>query len=99
ILIMVKKLDAGNSTSYLKEIEDNAKLTEKHVQITRQQTAVTDELIAEQRRIESLAEVVNNLVRVSLGVGIGVVLMGIAQLSKKADEEMEEIKKERIDKE
>ena len=29
-LKMLKKIDAGNSTSYLKEIEDNAKLTEKH---------------------------------------------------------------------
>ena len=36
---------------------------------------------------------------VSLGMGIGVVLMCIAQVSKMADEEMEEIKKERIDKE
>ncbi|XBG74132.1 DUF3789 domain-containing protein [Enterococcus cecorum] len=36
---------------------------------------------------------------VSAGMGIGVVLMCIAQVSKMADEEMEEIKKERIDKE
>ena len=38
-----------------------------------------------------MAELVKDLVLVSLGMGIGVVLM--------ADEEMEEIKKERIDKE
>lgn len=44
-LKMLKKIDAGNSTSYLKEIEDNAKLTEKHLQIIRQQTADTEELI------------------------------------------------------
>jgi hypothetical protein len=31
-----------DSTSYLKEIEDNAKLTEKHLQIIRQQTADTE---------------------------------------------------------
>ena len=43
-LKMLKKIDAGNSTSYLKEIEDNAKLTEKHLQIIRQQTADTEEL-------------------------------------------------------
>lgn len=42
-----EKIDAGNSTSYLKEIEDNAKLTEKHLQIIRQQTADTEELITE----------------------------------------------------
>ncbi|HGL6489040.1 TPA: MobT family relaxase [Clostridioides difficile] len=46
-LKMLKKIDAGNSTSYLKEIEDNAKLTEKHLQIIRQQTAETEELITE----------------------------------------------------
>ena len=46
-LKMLKKIDAGNSTSYLKEIEDNAKLTEKHLQIIRQQTADTEELVTE----------------------------------------------------
>ena len=46
-LKMLKKIDAGNSTSYLKAIEDNAKLTEKHLQIIRQQTADTEELITE----------------------------------------------------
>ena len=46
-LKMLKKIDAGNSTGYLKEIEDNAKLTEKHLQIIRQQTADTEELITE----------------------------------------------------
>ena len=46
-LKMLKKIDAGNSASYLKEIEDNAKLTEKHLQIIRQQTADTEELITE----------------------------------------------------
>lgn len=44
-LKMLKKIDAGNCTSYLKEIEDNAKLTEKHLQIIRQQTADAEELI------------------------------------------------------
>ena len=43
-----------------------------------------------------MAELVKDLVLVSLGMGIGVVLMCIAQGSKMADEE---IKKERIDKE
>ena len=42
-----------DSTSYLKEIEDNAKLTEKHLQIIRQQTADT-----EQRRILIKAELI-----------------------------------------
>ena len=46
-LKMLKKIDTGNSTSYLKEIEDNAKLTEKHLQIIRQQTADTEKLITE----------------------------------------------------
>ena len=40
-----------------------------------------------------------DLLLVLLGMGIGVVLMCIAQVSKMADEEMEELKKERIDKE
>lgn len=46
-LKMLKKIDVGNSTSYLKEIEDNAKLTKKHLQIIKQQTADTEELITE----------------------------------------------------
>ena len=46
-LKMLKKIDAGNSTSYLKEIEDNAKLTEKHLQIIKQQTADAEELITD----------------------------------------------------
>ena len=46
-LKMLKKIDAGNDTHYLKEIEDNAKLTEKHLQIIRQQTADTEELVTE----------------------------------------------------
>ena len=46
-----------------------------------------------------MAELVKDLVLVSLGMGIGVVLMCIAQVSKMADEKMEEIKKERSDKE
>ena len=44
-----------------------------------------------------MAELVKDLVLVSLGMGIGVVLMCIAQVSKMADEQMEEIKKERSD--
>ena len=43
-----------------------------------------------------MAELVKDLVLVSLGMGIGVVLMCIAQVSKMADEEMEEIKKESL---
>ena len=46
-----------------------------------------------------MAELVKDLVLVSLGMGIGVVLMCIAQVIKMADEQMEEIKKERSDKE
>ena len=44
-----------------------------------------------------MAELVKDLVLVSLGMGIGVVLMCIAQVSKMADEQMEEIKKEMCD--
>ena len=36
-----------------------------------------------------MAELVKDLVLVSLGMGIGVVLMCIAQVSKMADEEMQ----------
>lgn len=44
-LKMLKRIDAGNNTEYLKNIEQNAKLTEKHEQIIRQQTAPVTELI------------------------------------------------------
>lgn len=46
-LKMLKKIDAGNDTTYLKEIEDNAKLTQKHLKIIEQQTADIEELITE----------------------------------------------------
>ena len=44
-LKMLKRIDAGNNTDYLKNIEQNAKLTEKHEQIIKQQTASVSELI------------------------------------------------------
>ncbi|MCC0670636.1 MULTISPECIES: MobT family relaxase [unclassified Clostridioides] len=47
-LKMLKKIDAGNNTDYLKNIEQHAKLTEKHEQIIKQQTASVMELIEKQ---------------------------------------------------
>ena len=44
-LKMLKQIDAGNKTDYLKNIELNAKLTDKHRQIIKQQTASIEELI------------------------------------------------------
>ena len=44
-LKMLEKIDAGNDTEYLKNICDNAKLTEKHEMIIQQQTASVDELV------------------------------------------------------
>ena len=44
-LKMLKKIDAENNTDYLKNIEQHAKLTEKHEQIIKQQTASVSELI------------------------------------------------------
>lgn len=44
-LKMLKRIDAGNNTDYLKNIEQHAKLTEKHEQIIKQQTAPVTELI------------------------------------------------------
>ena len=46
-----------------------------------------------------MAELVKDLVLVSLGMGIGVVLMCIAQVSKMADEDMKNIETERKDEE
>ena len=42
---MLKKIDAKNDTDYLKNIEQNAKLTEKHEMIIRQQTTSAEDLI------------------------------------------------------
>lgn len=44
-LKMLERIDAGNNTEYLKNIEQHAKLTEKHEQIIKQQTAPVTELI------------------------------------------------------
>ena len=42
---MLKKIDYDNGTSYLKTIEEQAKLTEKHEKIIQQQTAPVSDLI------------------------------------------------------
>lgn len=44
-LKMLKKIDYSNGTSYLKTIEEQAKLTEKHEKIIEQQTAPVSDLI------------------------------------------------------
>lgn len=44
-LKMLKKIDYDNGTSYLKTIEEQAKLTEKHEKIIQQQTASVSDLI------------------------------------------------------
>lgn len=46
-----------------------------------------------------MAELVKDLVLVSLGMGIGVVIMCIVQVGKMADEDMKNIEKERKDEE
>ncbi|HII4404673.1 MobT family relaxase [Clostridium perfringens] len=48
-LKMLKRIDAGNNTDYLKNIEQNAKLTEKHEHIIKQQTASVSELIEKEQ--------------------------------------------------
>ena len=48
-LKMLKQIDAGNQTEYLKTIEQQAKLTDKHKQIVKQQTASVDELIEQEK--------------------------------------------------
>ena len=44
-LKMLKRIDYGNGTEYLKIIEQQAKLTEKHRMIIKQQTTPAKELI------------------------------------------------------
>ncbi|HBL8518731.1 TPA: replication initiation factor domain-containing protein [Clostridioides difficile] len=44
-LEMLEKIDAGNGTDYLKSIREATKLTEKHEQIIRQQTASSEEVV------------------------------------------------------
>ena len=50
-LKMLKKIDTGNNTAYLKSIEEQARLTEKHKQIIKQQTASVEELVVKERSI------------------------------------------------
>ena len=44
-LKMLKKIDAGNGTDFLKNIEEQAKLSEKHEKIIRQQTTSLEEIV------------------------------------------------------
>lgn len=48
-LKMMKRIDAGNQTDYLETIEQQARLTERHEQIIRQQTATADEIVVKER--------------------------------------------------
>lgn len=50
-LKMLKQIDTGNKTDYLKNIERSARLTEKHKQIIKQQTAGVEELVVKERSI------------------------------------------------
>ncbi|PBH03138.1 Cro/Cl family transcriptional regulator [Clostridioides difficile] len=50
-LKMLKQIDTGNNTAYLKSIEEQARLTEKHKQIIKQQTASVEELVVKERSI------------------------------------------------
>ena len=50
-LKMLKRIDTGNNTAYLKSIEEQARLTEKHKQIIKQQTAGVEELVVKERSI------------------------------------------------
>ena len=44
-LKMLKKIDKGNGTDYMEMIEQQAKLTEKHEMIIRQQTTPAKDLV------------------------------------------------------
>ena len=44
-LKMLKKIDKGNGTDYMETIEQQAKLTEKHEMIIRQQTTPAKDLV------------------------------------------------------
>ena len=43
---MLKQIDKDNQTEYLETIEKQAKLTERHYQIIKQQTATVEEMVA-----------------------------------------------------
>ena len=44
-LKMLKKIDKGNGTDYMETIEQQAKLTEKHEMIIKQQTTTAKDLV------------------------------------------------------
>ena len=46
-LKMLKKIDKGNGTDYMETIEQQAKLTEKHEMIIKQQTTPAKDLLAQ----------------------------------------------------
>lgn len=46
-LKMLEKIDAGNNTDYLKSIREATRLTEKHEQIIKQQTASPEEVVSD----------------------------------------------------
>ena len=46
---MLKKIDKDNQTDYLETIEQQARLTERHHQIIKQQTATVEDMIVKEK--------------------------------------------------
>ena len=90
-LKMLKKIDKGNGTDYMETIEKQAKLTEKH----RNDNQTADDpckRFGGKLGVIKMWVLLKDFLLVSMGMGIGVVLMCILNVGKEADYEMKQLK-------
>ena len=80
---VLQQIDSTNGTSYLKDILDHAKLTERHKKLIEPQRKSLN------RRNENMKHILFDLFLVSLGAGIGVITMCLVQAGSQFDRDME----------
>lgn len=84
---VLQQIDDTNGTTYLKDILNHAKLTERHKKLIKQQTLPQKKL--QHRRNDNMKNFLFDLFLFSLGAGFGVVTMCFMQTAKAADREIE----------
>ena len=85
---VLQQIDYTNGTTYLKDILNHAKLTERHKKLIEQQTTSTEKN-SQHRRNDNMKSILFDLFLFLLGAGCGVVTMCFMQTAKAADREIE----------
>lgn len=87
----MQQIDDTNGTTYLKDILNHAKLTERHKKLIEQQTTSTKK--SQHTRNDSMKNILFDLFLFALGAGFGAFTMCFMQTAKAADREIEMMEK------